>query len=304
MLPYPGLLGHLLILNGTQPNATDAIMINQVTIRGVRNLEVQGFNNTTLNGTANGVADFPINGGPAGTLTDIDVNNPAFFGDPDALVGGNHTVQIGNRAALTLTGKVTIDYGSGAVKVDAKMNAAAFLFMGNFGDGTGSDTVNVHDSLNGQLSLTAGTGPSNFTLNNDTAASVTTTQPGSASNTLNLTNNTTKPPTGTAALGVVSNTLGTGNNTINVVNNILGQDTIVAGAKTAGAQGKNIVVINTDTITGPSLSLDVENQAGELGNGPAGRGPQAGAVSHIILSSVTFTSGGSLTTTVADGPFY
>src|SRR5262249_52688160 len=174
------------------------IAINQVTIDGVPNIELRAFNTTTFNGTTETVLDFPMTGGPAGPVNAIDINNPAFFGQPDKITGGD-TVLIGNLTAPSLSGNLTIAYGPGKATVNAKINCNALTFAGNFGAASGSDTVTVHESLIGQISLVAGLpgsrGTSSLTLSSDTAAFVTISQPDAANNTVNITNKTNNPPT-------------------------------------------------------------------------------------------------------------
>src|SRR5262249_14392300 len=156
------------------------------------------------------------------------------------------------------------------------INCNAVLFNGSFGAASGSDTVTIHDSLTGQIGLTAGLpsskGASNFTLSSVTAAFVGTSQLDSAPNTVNITNNTNMLPPGTTALRVLASTMGNGNETVNVVGSIMEQCSLTIGSQTKGAKGRNTVNITNDTITGVGMVLDIENQAGEEGSGASGVG--------------------------------
>src|SRR5258707_14485101 len=78
--PFPGFLGHLIILNDTLPFTANAISINQVTILGKPNIEVKGFNSTGVNGVTNGVGGLPLAGPTRDTA--LVINDPNFFGDP------------------------------------------------------------------------------------------------------------------------------------------------------------------------------------------------------------------------------
>src|SRR5262249_57349037 len=96
----------------------------------------------------------------------------------------------------------------------------------------------------------------------------------------------------------------TSHTTSHATNNIKGSEALLNGSTSKGAKGKNNVTLTNDTITGPALTVDIENQAGEEGSGSAGRGPGNGSVNHTAINGVNFTGGGKFTVTQADRAFY
>jgi hypothetical protein len=294
MFPFPGFLGHLIIL--------DDLASNNFSINAA------GGVLTVLGKTGPGTSATAVNGGLSASfalssVNEIDINNPSFFGNPN-LVFGNNNIQIGNTGGFSIAGNIIADFGAGHDMLTMnKIGDNITQFTGTFGAGTGSDTVTTTNSVQGASLINPGSGTNVMSYTGDTMGVISIHTPVSTHNqTLQILNSTNGPAPRSAAIGAVLANLSpgasTGNNTITIAGDSIGLAQIQSGQFTGGDKVSNTATITNDTITGAFFRMALLNGSG-LNNGNANA-----SVNNVTTNSILFTNGGSLTEVVDDGPTY
>src|SRR5438132_1903180 len=290
MLPFPALAGHVIIL--------DDFASNHYSINASGGtLTVMG---TPLDTAVNGglSASFPL-----ASVNEIDINNPAFFGNPN-LVLGNNTIEIGNTGGFTIPNNIVMDFGPGHDVVTMNhIGDNITQFNGTFGGGMGSDTVTTSNSVQGASILNPGSGTNVMSYTGDTIGVIQVATPvTSHEQKLQVLNSNNGPPPRSAAIGALIARLSPGpstsSNEIVIAGDTIGLAQIQSGDHSAGNKVSNTVTIANDTITGAGMFLDMFNGSGQ-NNGAADA-----SVNNFTSTQVNFTTGGTYQVVADDGPSY
>jgi hypothetical protein len=230
-------------------------------------------------------------------------------------------------------GNITFDVGSGTDDVEL-LNIQATVgmidFTGNHGTGHGTDTVNYTNVIAGASVIIPGRGKltvnqSNVILGFDiiSASAAARTGAQDSNDNIRIINSMLHPPPRLFAIGQLTITDADANNTFfldtidvgpaaitsGIGNNVLTfshsldlQADIVLGTEAAGAEGNNIITMDTDKIVGQHVLISVFDESGVSGSGPVvdttnnvANGPNGGHrnpehISHTTLNNLLFTT--------------